>query len=604
LQSYDVVIVGSGIAGGFLARQLLLTRPSLSVLVLEAAEALTDHKVGESTVEVAAHYMIRRLELGPYLYQHQLPKNGLRFFFDSEQKDLPLTRMSEIGADHFPFHPSFQLERASLERALAQMNRAAGARVELGAKVVDVRIDAAAGHAVAWEQGGERHEARARWVVDASGRRQLLARTLGLRITKEDRLETAACWGRYRGVAGLDAVRDPAWRARVRHTSRHLSTNHMMYDGYWIWFIPLAGDLLSVGAVWDKNRLGQGPRTREAFEAFLAGHRACRDLMAGAVAEDFQAYAHLPYHAERFFSADRWALVGEAGAFLDPFYSPGSDFIATANELVASMILSDADGDASALREKAEAYDAYYRFKYESSLRLYAKLYPVFGSFEVFRLKYLLDFDNYYNLVVWPYMADELTRVAWIRKELEVADVVLRAQSTMADHFVKMADVLRAEGRYFAQNEGQWANGLNGVAALEPRLGPVLDEALRRREVGRAFGSVYASVLERIVGEPGLGNRAAVLAELDLPVVLALREADEPALGRLLGRAAGRIERALRAELPEAGIERVVIERRSGGARPVRITGACEGTAAGARALARACELWDAPGESLAYVRL
>jgi 2-polyprenyl-6-methoxyphenol hydroxylase-like FAD-dependent oxidoreductase len=114
----DVVIVGGGIAGGFLARHLKIALPDLHVVVLEAATEMTDFKVGESTVEVSAHYMIKRLGLGAYLYQHQLPKNGLRFFFDSEKKDLPLHEMSEIGSDHLPFHPSFQLERAALERDL------------------------------------------------------------------------------------------------------------------------------------------------------------------------------------------------------------------------------------------------------------------------------------------------------------------------------------------------------------------------------------------------------------------------------------------------------------------------------------------------------
>jgi len=154
----DVVVLGHGIAGGFLARQLKLTRPDLDVVVLEASDAMTDFKVGESTVEVAAHYMIKRLRLGAYLYQHQLPKNGLRFFFDSKEKDLPLTAMSEIGSDHFPFHPSFQLERAALERDLVAMNRASGVEVVLGAKVTDVAIDGdpvGAGQVVIYEYGGE-----------------------------------------------------------------------------------------------------------------------------------------------------------------------------------------------------------------------------------------------------------------------------------------------------------------------------------------------------------------------------------------------------------------------------------------------------------------
>ena len=60
----------------------------------------------------------------------------------------------------------------------------------------------------------------------------------------------------------------------------------MMYDGYWIWFIPLAGDLMSVGVVYDKDRISNGPRTREEMEAFLSTHRSSRDLMEGAIFED------------------------------------------------------------------------------------------------------------------------------------------------------------------------------------------------------------------------------------------------------------------------------------------------------------------------------
>ena len=36
MRSYDVVIVGGGIAGGFLARHLKIEKPELSILVLEA----------------------------------------------------------------------------------------------------------------------------------------------------------------------------------------------------------------------------------------------------------------------------------------------------------------------------------------------------------------------------------------------------------------------------------------------------------------------------------------------------------------------------------------------------------------------------------------
>ncbi|WP_437955653.1 tryptophan 7-halogenase [Sorangium sp. So ce119] len=607
MRNVDIVIIGSGIAGGLLARQLRLACPDLGVLVLEAAPAMEDYKVGESTVEVAANYMVRRLNLGTYLYQHQLPKNGLRFFFDSEGKDLPLPRMSEIGSDHMPFHPSFQLERARLERDLVTMNRAAGAEVELGAKVVDVAIDGRGRHRVVYEQGGERREVACRWVCDASGRRHVLFRKLGVKVHKETRLNTAAAWGRYRGVAGLDAVTDAAWRSRARYTARHLSTNHFMYDGYWIWFIPLAGDLMSVGVVFDKDRIGEGsgaalpgPRTRADFERFLGAHRAARELLEGAELEDFQSYAHLPYHAEQYFSTDRYAVTGEAGAFTDPFYSPGSDFIATANEFITQLILSDVAGDRAGFEERVAAYDAYYRFKYDSTLRLYERMYPMFGSFELYRLKYLLDFNNYYNLVAWPFMAERVTDVGWIREELRFTDLVLRALSTMGEHFASLARDLRARGEYFAQNEGRFANGLNGVAQLETRLGPTIDEGFRREQVDRAYGSVFAALVERRLGEQGLSDRARLVSELKLPQVLVFRDITPERLSRLLERIAERMTRELRGEFPDAGVERVEL----GAGGEVSVTGPAAGTSTHAAVLSRARALWDASAGSLAHIAL
>ena len=45
------------------------------------------------------------------------------------------------------------------------------------------------------------------------------------------------------------------------------------------------------------------------------------------------------------YSPDRWALIGEAGLFTDPFYSPGSDFIAMGNDYVVDLVRRERNGD-------------------------------------------------------------------------------------------------------------------------------------------------------------------------------------------------------------------------------------------------------------------
>src|SRR5258708_5859258 len=87
--SYDVVILGGGLAALTLSLQLRKKRPEISILMLEMRNypaSVAGHKVGESTVELGSHYLREVIGLKEHLEAHQLPKHGLRFFFKSNEK--------------------------------------------------------------------------------------------------------------------------------------------------------------------------------------------------------------------------------------------------------------------------------------------------------------------------------------------------------------------------------------------------------------------------------------------------------------------------------------------------------------------------------------
>src|SRR5436189_1871158 len=56
--SYDVIVFGAGLAGGTLARQVLLGGAGKTILLLDRRDDLppTDQKVGEATVQVSGFY--------------------------------------------------------------------------------------------------------------------------------------------------------------------------------------------------------------------------------------------------------------------------------------------------------------------------------------------------------------------------------------------------------------------------------------------------------------------------------------------------------------------------------------------------------------------
>jgi 2-polyprenyl-6-methoxyphenol hydroxylase-like FAD-dependent oxidoreductase len=233
---YDAVIAGGGLAGLTLARQLHREAPGVRVLVAEKRTHPVPEaafKVGESSVEIGAHYFQVVLGLEPHLREQQLEKLGLRYFFPSGD-NCDLVRRVELGPPAFPPVPSFQLDRGRFENALLAMLRADGVEVLDGCAVKQIRLDPADGHELEIETAAGRRTVRARFLVDASGRSGLIRRQLGL--TRPVTHVANACWFRVKSRVRVDDWgSDPAWRARVPGDRRWLSTNHLMGRGYWVW---------------------------------------------------------------------------------------------------------------------------------------------------------------------------------------------------------------------------------------------------------------------------------------------------------------------------------------------------------------------------------
>jgi flavin-dependent dehydrogenase len=490
----DVAILGGGLAGNLLARQLRRSLPELRVGLFERSTS-SSYKVGEATVEIAANYLVRRLGLSSYLYENQLPKNGLRYFFDAPSRSLPLHEMSEIGSHSLPFHPAFQLNRASLEEDLLELNQRDGVRVRRGVSVRAIELGkGGAPHHFELSDGRSVSRGRARWLVDAAGRRGLIAKLEQLRV-REPSHAIGSVWGRFEDVVDVDSLGPESFRARVRHTPRRLSTIHFCYPGYWIWFIPLRGGLTSVGVTGDLVARRRELRTPEGFRAFLEEHGGARTLLAGAKLLDVGSYARIAYGTKRYFDADRWGLTGEAAQSSDPLYSPGSDFIALENDFLSDLIARDFAGeDAAALAERCDLYDRFMRFRHETTLLLYAGLYDGLGSFELAAAKWDFDIASYYNLWVSAYMCDRHFDLDFLREQLKLRPFVLNVMRNFAGLFRRVEGSLRERGDYFRANAGRFYCGLDGIGFMQ-RVGMDRSQAEVLAQAAETFNQVRAKAL-------------------------------------------------------------------------------------------------------------
>jgi flavin-dependent dehydrogenase len=410
---YDAVIMGGGLAGLTLARQLHLEAPHLRVLVAEKRKhpvREAAHKVGESSVEIGAHYFATVLRLEPHLRAKQLEKLGLRYFFpQGDNRDV--TRRVELGPPVHPPVPSFQLDRGRLENYLLEDLRARGVEVLDGCSVKAITLQSR-NHEVTIEQGGgARRTVRGRYLVDASGRTGLIKRQLGL--AREADHGANASWFRVpERVCIDDWSDDPAWRARVPSGQRWLSTNHLMGRGYWVWLIPLGNGSTSIGIVADGDL---HPYSRiNRFDRALAWLREFEPQCAEVVEryqdrlEDFLALKHYAHGCERVHSPDGWSLVGEAGVFTDPFYSPGSDFIAIGNDFAADLIIRTAAGED--VRQRAEEFNTTHLRLFDAFLRLYSHQYPLMGNAQVMTAKAAWDNGAYWAIPAPLYFQRRYTR--------------------------------------------------------------------------------------------------------------------------------------------------------------------------------------------------
>jgi flavin-dependent dehydrogenase len=254
----------------------------------------------------------------------------------------------------------------------------------------------------------------ARWVVDASGVAALLARQEGW-WRPNTAHPTTAVWARWTGVKDWDSLelagKFPDWSAAC-HGIRNTATNHLTGDGWWAWVIPLKGGDVSIGVVFDQ-RLVQWPEggpLGDRLKSFLMQHPAGHEILADAKWREGDVHwrKNLPYYTTTF-AGDGFALVGDASAFMDPFYSPGMDWISFTASSTAQLILAQQRGAevaplvAKHNRDFSRSHERWFN-------ALYKDKYEYLGEYDLMRLAFLMDLGLYYlGVASQPFKRGKMT---------------------------------------------------------------------------------------------------------------------------------------------------------------------------------------------------
>jgi flavin-dependent dehydrogenase len=332
----DVVVIGAGPSGCTVAT--LLAQQGFSVQMLERDRFPRFH-VGESLIPHTYDVLERlglldRMRASGFVKKHSVQ-------FVSEQG-----RLSEpfYFSDYDPHARSqtWQVLRSEFDTLMMENARQHGVEVHEGTRVLEVLMEGerAVGVRVQGEQGPAR-EIHCQVVVDAAGQSGLIIDRLGLRQWDPD-LKKAAIW--------------TYWRGAKRETGKDEGSTIVMQTAGkkgWFWYIPLAGDLVSVGVVADHDYLFRNRASKDPTTIYFEEVDRCPGLiprLEGATqCEPMRTQKEYSYRASQA-AGDGWVLVGDAFGFLDPLYSSG---ILLA--LQSGALAADAIGDALRAGDPSES---------------------------------------------------------------------------------------------------------------------------------------------------------------------------------------------------------------------------------------------------------
>jgi len=303
-QSCDVLVIGGGPAGSTISA--LLSEMGWRVILLEKDRHPRFH-IGESLLP---HNLpiFERLGVADEIRRLGVVKRGVDF-----PRPCGRDYITFDFSDAYPTAPpyAYQVKRAEFDHALLRNSAAKGTEVLEGVTAVDVTFEPGDRVAVRGvdEAGGERRW-RARFLVDASGRDTMLANRLKLK-RRNRKHNSAAVYTHFAG-----AEKRPGQKAG--------NISLYWFEHGWIWMIPLRDGLMSVGAVcWSDHIRRRGSDLERFLLDTIAFCPPVEDRLRDAkMALPVTATGNYSYYATKVFG-DRYLLVGDAYAFIDPVFSSG-----------------------------------------------------------------------------------------------------------------------------------------------------------------------------------------------------------------------------------------------------------------------------------------
>lgn len=403
MNTYDVAIIGSGVAGSVTA--LILAKLGYKTLLVER-DKHPRFALGESSTPIMSK-KIRTLGM-----VYDIPEFiELASYDNIMASDKPLLcgpkelfhyhvhkpnqQPEAVGGDYPEIivqtpDVDTQFLRAALDERMVEYAKKYGAEYVDMTELQDFEFGSDGVRMTLCGTDKEPYQVSAKFFIDGTGFRSLLSKKLDLRIPDNELdtpLRSRCIFTHFETVGRVeDAMgNDPAFNSRLK-VDRIRATQHHCFDGGWYWFIPFDNGVTSVGINLDMDKFPVNDMSGE--EEFW--HFTNQFPVVKAMLENRKTL--MPYiktgriqFRTKQAAGDRWALLPAAAIGMDAWFSTGLGLnLVSIHRLVEALhnkILPHSDFK----REHLKHYEDSLFTEWYYITRMINGIYKSFKHFDVFK---------------------------------------------------------------------------------------------------------------------------------------------------------------------------------------------------------------------------
>ncbi|KAJ6604263.1 putative halogenase, partial [Mycena vulgaris] len=332
--SSQILVIGGGPGGSYAAT--VLAREGFTVTLLER-DVFPRYHIGESLLPSCRPFL-RFIGAEDLVKRHG--------FAEKPGAAVKLNQYKREGYTDFisldPEGGAWNVVRSEFDELLLRHAGSCGVAICEGVKVNKINFDHTnTPRSAEWEaKDGNTGTLTFEYLVDASGRQGIMS-TRYLRNRRVNKsLRNVACWGYWKGTsmyasANFSNRKNAPWFEALTDETG------------WCWFIPLHNGTVSVGVVLMEESSISKKRTMQAENNTLKNHYLSQLQLApglmqllgvsGELVSDIKSAGDYSYSATNY-AGPHYRLVGDAAAFIDPFFSSGVHLAFTGALSAASSI--------------------------------------------------------------------------------------------------------------------------------------------------------------------------------------------------------------------------------------------------------------------------